>query len=354
MKLLKSISPLSLSLLLALLLITPRPLWAAMDMYMTIDGIPGESQTYKGAIDLLSVSQELAVIIDAKSNLPGQITLSNIWFTKYIDTASPGLLSYLAASGAGKSATIKVNRAGTKNPYWQVELREINLTSIQQESNSANDRGTEKVSFSFGRVLVTYTTTTGETVSGGYDPATCFPTTEVCDGVDNDCDGAIDEALAGDGTVTNCGQGECAFSGMLSCENGAWVNTCIPGTPSQEICDGRDNDCDGQTDEDFPDLGSPCTAGLGICQRSGIMVCDAISQGQICNAIPGASSIELCDGLDNDCNGLVDDNCLYQIDADGDLDYDGLDLAALDKAFVAGKAKQDDIGRFAKAFGTSQ
>ena len=71
-----------------------------------------------------------------------------------------------------------------------------------------------------------------------------YPTNEICDGLDNDCDGLIDENLG----QTTCGVGACEVT-IDNCVNGE-PQTCIPGTPTEEICDGIDNDCDGLIDED--------------------------------------------------------------------------------------------------------
>src|SRR3989344_891627 len=70
-----------------------------------------------------------------------------------------------------------------------------------------------------------------------------------CNGVDNDCDGQIDEGYVT--ATTNCGVGECGKRGTKSCVNGNEVNSCTAGSPVAEICDGKDNDCDGQSDEGF-------------------------------------------------------------------------------------------------------
>jgi len=83
------------------------------------------------------------------------------------------------------------------------------------------------------------------------DPEIYPGASEVCDGKDNDCDAGTpdgsDEAWYLQ--PTSCGVGECAAAGQWTCQNGVQVDTCTPGTPTAEICDGKDNDCDGNIDE---------------------------------------------------------------------------------------------------------
>ena len=123
---------------------------------------------------------------------------------------------------------------------------------------------------------------------------------EVCDGIDNDCDVGVDEDLG----TTTCGLGECLHT-VDNCAGGLW-HVCDPEAGAgPEVCDGKDNDCDGAVDNGF-ELDLPCTAGLGECEDEGITVCADDGTQTVCAAEPGQAQTELCDGKDNDCNGVVD------------------------------------------------
>ena len=85
---------------------------------------------------------------------------------------------------------------------------------------------------------------------------------ETCDGIDNNCNDQIDEDY--NETQTSCGVGECSAQGMLTCVNGTETDTCTPGSPTTEICDGKDNNCDSQIDE-----GGVCNTGGSSSSSSG-------------------------------------------------------------------------------------
>ena len=78
---------------------------------------------------------------------------------------------------------------------------------------------------------------------GGYDTCSApVPQAELCNGRDDDCNGQIDEGIG----MVSCGLGECLRT-VSTCADGG-TQTCTPGTPTTEICDAKDNDCDGIVD----------------------------------------------------------------------------------------------------------
>ncbi len=177
------------------------------------------------------------------------------------------------------------------------------------------------------------------------DPSDCDDTdagihpqaTETCNGIDDNCDGAVDEGLGADFFADADGDGHGAGEPYLACEAPpgyvASSDDCDDGDPdiypgNTETCDGKDNDCNGDVDEgllvtffedaDGDGFGTDstvdaCTLPDGYAEVSGD--CDDARS----NVYPEAP--ELCDSLDNDCDGSVDEDIevvtFYQ-DADGD------------------------------------
>lgn len=176
---------------------------------------------------------------------------------------------------------------------------------------------------------------------------------ETCDGIDNDCDDAVDE-----GELPGVGE-QCddvapadlaaanACQGVTTCDAGGII--CAPGerfdelgqdcaeaapglctpiwrcgpdgqpicdTPDgmAEMCNGSDDDCDGTIDEGFPTLGDDCATEVGVCSNPGTMVCSADGNGVECSAEEPEPRPEEADcarrgnGLDDDCDGQVDED----------------------------------------------
>ena len=179
---------------------------------------------------------------------------------------------------------------------------------------------------------------------------TTFPgADEACNGVDEDCDGRVDEDFDADsdGFVTDAdldgdGTPDCEAGGYdaaeLDCDDASQV--VFPGGP--EVCDGLDSDCDGDLVDGYPDVdgdGEPDCTDVDVDGDGdpAITDCDDLDPA----VFTGAP--ELCDDVDSDCDGdLVDDavdtdldgepDCV-DLDDDNDLFPDDVDCEPLDPTF---------------------
>ncbi len=191
------------------------------------------------------------------------------------------------------------------------------------------------------------------------DPARNSGMQEICDDIDNDCNGVADD---GDVCQPDCseqecepGAKECTPEGLLrECRPdatfcGRWTNPvncgpdvqCIDGRCDSddcvdsdedgrgegcilgddcddldpmvydgalELCDSKDNDCDSFMDEDYPELLETCTVGIGACESLGFNSCSPAGFTVQCDGFPGFPTSEVCgDSIDNDCDSETDE-----------------------------------------------
>jgi len=106
------------------------------------------------------------------------------------------------------------------------------------------------------------------------------------------------------------GTGACQGQGVLICsiDGSSTICSATAGVGTTETCNGIDDDCDGSIDEDFADLSNACSVGVGVCQSFGVKVCDAAQTGTECSVTAGVGTTETCNGLDDDCDGSIDDD----------------------------------------------
>jgi hypothetical protein len=145
--------------------------------------------------------------------------------------------------------------------------------------------------------------------------------TETCNNLDDDCNGKTDDGKNADGSDFNLGKAcdgddtDKCTNGTWTCASNGMGAECVNEFVKNigESCDGVDNDCNGVTDDKWPTLGQACDGDDSDKCANGVVTC-ADKNSVSCLEI-GKNVTEWCDGKDNTCEGNTDEGC----DDDGDL-----------------------------------
>ncbi len=166
----------------ACLVVTPLSALAAVDMFLKLTDIDGESKdaVHRDEIDVLAWSESStsdSTIGSIGAGGGGKVSYSAFSLTKFIDSSSPQLRLRVANGGKIDEAILTVRKAGeTPLEYFIIEMKDVYVKSISASGSGGEDRLTENVTFIFTTIKWMYTPqkedgSGGPTINAGWDLA---------------------------------------------------------------------------------------------------------------------------------------------------------------------------------------
>jgi type VI secretion system secreted protein Hcp len=124
----------------------------AFDCFLKIDGIPGEStdDKHKDWIEVLSFSWNVA------RGKRGRAQIADFSVIKKLDKATPVLFDAICAGEHIPEANFAARRAGSQNEFLTFKLSQVFISGVAPAGNTTNDFPMEQVSFSFGKIEISY------------------------------------------------------------------------------------------------------------------------------------------------------------------------------------------------------
>ena len=153
---------------------------AAVDMFLKIDGIKGESndKTHKDEIEILSLSWGVANTGSGafgSGSGSGKASVSDINIMKHVDKATPNLWKYCFQGKTVGDADITVRKAGGDPvEYLKYKLTEVFVSSVQDSASDGGGIATESLSLNFAKVEIDYTLQSADGTAGATTPVTLW------------------------------------------------------------------------------------------------------------------------------------------------------------------------------------
>jgi len=151
----------------------PATVDAAVDVFLKIDGIPGESTAQKDQIDVLSWSWGMAQVGTVGMRGAARGCITELHLMKLIDKATPKLMGALVSGTVLKNAKLSLRKAAEAKEgveFLTIEMDSVFVSSLQESGSS--DTPTESLSLRFGKATVTYTQQKSDGSAGDKLPVT--------------------------------------------------------------------------------------------------------------------------------------------------------------------------------------